>query len=174
MLMTSIVSGLGLASEMAFAVPTGFLGSRADLLTDLALLTFIVLPLVMPLGFRLARKRRYLTHRRVQIGFLCVMTVAVLMLEIDVRLRGGSGALAGQAVAIPRLTARLLLSLHLLIAVSTWVGWIVFAVRSASRFRQSLPGDFSHPHRLWGRRIWVGVAATAATGTLLYISTFVL
>ena len=89
----------GLASG-ALAVPAGFLGSRADLLTDLAPLTFIVLPLVMPLGFRLARKRRYLSHRRVQIGFLCVMTVAVLMLEIDVRLRGGSGALAGQAVAI--------------------------------------------------------------------------
>ncbi len=161
-------------SVAALALPAGILGSRADLLTDLALLTFIVLPLLMPLGFRLARQGRLHAHRRVQVGFLVTMTVAVLALEIDIRLRGGSGALAGQAVAIPHLAARALLGVHLVIAVSTWIGWIVFAARSARRFQSSLPGDFSPTHRRWGRRIWLGVIATAATGTLLYISTFVL
>lgn len=155
-------------------LPAGLFGTRADLLTDLALLTFVVLPMAMPLGFRLARKGRFPAHRRVQIGFLAVMTAAVLTLEVAIRLRGGTGALAGQAVAIPSIAARLLLGGHLLIAVSTWVGWIVFAVLSNRRYGTRLPGDFGAAHRLWGRRIWAGVAATAATGTLLYISTFVL
>jgi hypothetical protein len=63
------------------ALPAGLFGTRADLLTDLALLTFIVLPLAMPLGFRLARLGRFPAHRSVQIGFLAVMTVAVLTLD---------------------------------------------------------------------------------------------
>lgn len=169
-----LTSWIPVLASAPVSMPAGFLGSRADLLTDLSLLTFILLPLIMPLGFRLAQQGRHLAHRNAQITFLLVMTAAVLALEIDIRLRGGSGALAGQAVAIPRLAARLLLAVHLLIAVSTWIGWIVFAVRSARRFRSSLPGDFSPAHRRWGRRIWIGVALTAATGTLLYISTFVM
>ena len=155
-------------------IPAGFFGSRADLLTDLSLLIFIVLPFVMPIGFRLAKQRRLLAHRRLSLIFLGVMTVAVLVLEVDIRLRGGTGALAGKAVSIPTAAVRGLLLVHLLIAVSTWVSWIVLAVRSWRSFQQTLPGDFSSTHRRWGRIQWLGVAATAGTGTLLYIAAFVM
>jgi len=155
-------------------VPAGILGSRADLLTDLSLLTFILLPLVMPLGFRLAQQQRLHAHRRMQVFFLGLMTVAVLVLEIDIRLRGGSGALAGKAVSIPTPAVRALLLIHLLIAVSTWLSWVGFVIASWRRFGQQLPGGFSGKHRRWGRILWLGVAATAGTGTLLYIAAFVL
>ena len=159
---------------MISSLPAGLFGSRADLLTDLSLLTFIVLPFIMPLGFRLAAKQRLHAHRRVQVGFLAIMTIAVLVLEVDIRLRGGSCALAGKAVSVPPPAVRALLLVHLLIAVSTWLLWIGFVVRSWRRFGSSLPGDFSRTHRRWGRILWLGVGATAGTGTLLYIAAFVL
>lgn len=154
-------------------IPPGFFGSRADLLTDLALSLFIVLPIVMPLGFRLARHRRLALHRTVQVAFLATMTIAVAALELDIRLRGGTGALAGSAVTTPRAMVRALLMVHLLIAVTTWAAWIGLVVKSWRLFGGTLPGGFSATHRRWGRRVWLGVSATAATGTLLYIAVFV-
>ncbi len=155
-------------------IPPGFFGSRADFLTDLALSLFIALPLVMPLGFGLARRRRLALHRTVQVAFLATMTVAVAALELDIRLKGGTGALGGSAVAAPRLLVRALLLIHLVIAVTTWGAWIWLVVKSWRRFGGTLPGGFSLTHRRWGRRVWLGVSATAATGTLLYLCVFVL
>ena len=160
--------------RMIPVIPAGFFGSRADLLTDLALSIFILLPVVMPIGFRLARNGRLRLHRTIQLAFLATMTIAVVALEVDIRLQGGSGALAGRAVAIPKAAVRALLLVHLIIAVTTWVTWVALAVRSWRRFDSTLPGDFSRTHRTWGRRVWLGVSATAATGTLLYIAAFVM
>lgn len=155
-------------------IPHGFFGSRADLLTDLSLSLFILLPMMMPLGFRLAQGGRLQLHRTVQAAFLLTMTIAVLALELDIRLKGGTGALAGSAVAAPRLVIRALFLVHLLIAVTTWVTWIGLVATSWRRFGSTLPGPFSSAHMRWGKRVWLGVSATAATGTLLYIAVFVL
>lgn len=155
-------------------IPAGFLGTSAGLLTDSALMVFIVLPIVMPLGFRLARRRELGRHRAVQIAFLLTMTLAVVMLEVDIRLQGGSRALAGRFIAVPAAAVRAFLIVHLAIAVTTWIAWVTLVVRSARSFRRTLPGDFSARHRKWGRRVWLGVAATAATGTGLYIVAYAL
>lgn len=155
-------------------IPAGFLGTRADLLVDVALTVFVVLPILLPLAFRLAKRGELHKHRTVQLILVATMTLAVLALEADIRLAGGSGAFAGRAVKQPFLSTRLLLMVHISIAATTWIGWLYMVVRSGRSFGQSLPGGFSDAHRRWGRRIWVGVCATAATGTLLYIATFVL
>jgi putative membrane protein len=155
-------------------LPAGFLGTSADLLTDGALMVFIVLPLVMPFGFRLARRNELGRHRTVQVAFLLVMTLAVVTLEVDIRLQGGSGALAGRVVGVPSAAVRGFLAVHLAIAVTTWIAWVTLVVRSWRRFRRTLPGDFSAGHRKWGRRVWLGVAATAATGTVLYVLAYAL
>jgi hypothetical protein len=47
-------------------------------------------------------------------------------------------------------------------------------VSSWRRFTTVLPGTYSGLHRRWGRRVWFGLVATAATGSLLYVTTFVL
>ena len=82
-------------------------------------------------------------------------------------------ALAGSAVTTPRAMVRALLMVHLLIAVTTWAAWIGLVVKSWRLFGGTLPGGFSATHRRWGRRVWLGVSATAATGTLLYLAVFV-
>jgi hypothetical protein len=75
---------------------------------------------------------------------------------------------------VPGAAAHALFVVHLGIAVVTWMGWIVLVVRSWRAFGATLPGSFSADHRTWRRRLFWGVTATAATGTLLYVSTFVL
>ena len=155
-------------------VPHGFLGSRADLLMDLALVTFILLPGLMVPGFRLARRGRHKLHRSVQTALFLAMTVAVIVLELDIRLTGGAGAIAGRAVGVSASAVRSLLRVHIGIAAVTWIAWAALVILSRRRFGRILPGAFSNTHRTWGRRIWIGVIATAATGTLLYVAAFAL
>src|SRR5262249_47199312 len=71
-------------------IPHGFLGSRADLLVDLSLVTFVILPGLIVVGVRLAARRRFRAHRTVQAALLATMTLAVALLEIDIRINGGT------------------------------------------------------------------------------------
>ena len=59
---------------------TGFLGTRADAFVDVAMLFFVVAPFLMTQALRLAAQRRYLPHRRLQVGVLFGALVAVLLL----------------------------------------------------------------------------------------------
>ena len=155
-------------------IPHGFLGSRADLLMDLALVTFILLPGLMVPGFRMAAARRHELHRSVQTALFGTMTVAVLVLEADIRLQGGSKAMLGGSGFAYAAALKGLLLVHVAIAFATWIAWAALVFLSRRRFRATLPGSFGKAHRTWGRRVWFGVIATASTGTLLYVGAFVL
>src|SRR5689334_17321360 len=123
-------------------IPHGFLGSRADLLMDLALVTFILLPALMVPGFRLAAARRYERHRTVQTALFGTMTFAVLVLELDLRLRGGSKEIVSGTTALPPAALKVILLVHVAIAFVTWVAWAILVFLSRRRFRQTLPGSF--------------------------------
>lgn len=150
-------------------MPPGIFGSRADLLVDLSLATFCVLPALGRAAIALARQRRFELHRRVQLALLVVMTAAVALLETDIRLTGGTGALATHALRTSVVGAKALLCVHLVIALGTWLGWVYLVARSWRSFERVLPGRFSRAHRRLGIWIWVGQIALATTGTALYV-----
>ncbi|MFO0554097.1 MAG: DUF420 domain-containing protein [Polyangiaceae bacterium] len=156
-------------------VPHGFLGTRADLLVDLALVVFVVLPIAMPRVFKVGARGQHGVHRALQLVLFLLMTVAVSVLEVDIRLSGGTRVFAAPAGNLLGRFAPAFLLVHIGIAVATWLTWLTLVVHSARRFRRgerSLPGPFSSTHRQWGKRIWYGLVATATTGTTLYIATF--
>ena len=66
-------------------------GSRADVIVDVALLVSLTAPLAAGYGAWLARTRNLDRHRLMQTVVLCVGWAAVLALETDIRLAGGSG-----------------------------------------------------------------------------------
>lgn len=154
--------------------PPGFLGTRADLLTDLITVGYGVIPLVLFLSARMARAGAHRRHRAVQSGCLALLTVILILFETNIRLRGGSQALfvTSSFAATPLLRTTLLV--HLAIAVSTYVAWLALTVVSWRRFAHSLPGEFSARHARFGRWIIGGNVATAVTGAWLYIVGFVL
>ena len=55
---------------------TGFLGTRADALIDLAIVFFVLAPFLMIYALRLAAQRRHREHRNLQAGLLLAAIVA--------------------------------------------------------------------------------------------------
>ena len=67
-------------------IPNGFLGTRADLVIDLVVVVFAILPFALLSTIRLASKKRFQTHQTLQIVlFLCAFLVT-LALEVDLRM----------------------------------------------------------------------------------------
>jgi uncharacterized membrane protein YozB (DUF420 family) len=154
--------------------PDGFLGTRADLLTDLITVGYGVIPLALYLSSLLARRGARRLHRNLQCALLVLLTVILILFEANIRMRGGSDALfvSSSFAATPLL--RFVLLSHLAIAISTYLAWLALTVVSWRRFESSLPGGFSGFHRRAGIAVILGNLATAMTGILLYVVGFVL
>lgn len=149
------------------------LGTRADLVMDLALVVTLLAPLVVMVSLRLVRAGRHHAHRRTQIGLLVVCSATVLALEVSIRLAGGSGAfLAQSSIDRPGLLRALLL-VHIAVAVATYAGWAWLAVASHRRFGAALPGSFSRRHRRAGRVVFGGLCFTALSAAAVYTLLFV-
>ncbi len=143
---------------------------------DLVVTIFVVLPFLEIYTIRLAQKARWRQHRNLQAICLSSVLIVTLLFELDIRLSGGTAAFMGQSPLSGTLFLRLFLIGHVLIAVSTFLSWLVLSVRSWRRFGASatLPGDYSPAHRRWGKRTFFGLCLTSITGISLYIFGFVL
>lgn len=151
---------------------TGFLGTRADTLIDLAIVFFVLAPFLMVYALRLAAQRRHREHRNLQAGLLLAAVVAVLMLEISLRFGGAGEAFAASSLYGPPMTA--LFVVHLAIAIPTFILWCWLAALSWRRFSHTLPGPFGRTHRRWGKLAFVGLCLSSATGIGLYVMGFAL
>ncbi len=155
----------------------GLFGTRASLLVDLALSVFCLMPLVLLVAIRWARQRDFRRHRAAQLVLFTVMTVAVVLLEVDVRVEGGTSAIAGRAAMLPSRAVQSLLLVHIGVAVATWLGWLTLLISSWRRFGvaehpRPLPGAFSGLHRRAGRIVWLGNVFNAVSGAVLYVLAF--
>lgn len=148
--------------------------SRADVLSNFAYLATLIAPVVSLLSYRLARRGEFHRHRRLQVGLLVFCWAAVLGLELDIRLSGGSGSVIARALPAYQVVARRLLLVHITAAIATYGLWTVLAVASLRRFGRRLPGAFSSRHRRLGWLVFSGLLFTALSATGMYVLTFVL
>lgn len=148
----------------------GFLGTRADLMTDVVVVGFIAIPPLLWWSAGRARAGRYSLHRTVQSATLVVLSILVVLFELNIRLRGDS-ILADAGVAEAWLRASLYF--HLFWAIGTFVLWTGLVLVSWPRFGAVLPGSFSALHRRLGWAVILGTVMTALTGTELYVAAFV-
>lgn len=125
-------------------------------------------------AIRLARMRKYDMHRIVQAVLLVMGWLAVLGLELRIRLAGGSGAFVDTAP--PELVgwAHRLLSVHIVVAVATYALWTWLVVASWRRQDAALPGRFSRRHRGLGTMVFGGLCFTAASASGIFTLAFVL
>ena len=101
---------------------TGFLGTRADAFVDVAVVFFLAAPFLMALALRLAARRRYHAHRRLQTGVLLGAIAAVLLLEGSIRFGGAMDAFALSSFHGTTTLAGLF-GVHLAVAIPTFVAW---------------------------------------------------
>ncbi|HEX6738016.1 MAG TPA: DUF420 domain-containing protein [Vicinamibacteria bacterium] len=150
------------------------LGSRADLLVDAVLAVNLAAPAAMAWSFRLARRRRFARHRRVQLGLLALCLLAVAGLEVHIRLAGGSGSLVGGSAFAGTALFRGVFAAHVGGAVLTYLAWGLLAWASNRRFGRALPGPFSATHRRLGLAVFAGMCFTALSASAIYLLGFVL
>jgi len=153
-------------------LPAGFFGTRADILMDLVVIGIVVTPILMLYAFHLAKQKRFVAHRNLHAILITTLLFSVILFELDVRLSGGTKAFLNGSSLAETAFLRWFLIVHVLIAVSSFVGWIALETKSWKSFLKALPGEFSPQHVQHGKVVYGGVVATAITGVALYIMGF--
>ncbi len=154
-------------------LPRGFLGTRADVLMDVVIVSLAVILPMLLMSLRMARRRRWEAHRTTQVALASGLGVVVLLFETDLRLSGGIFELTKDSSLTGTLVLNASIYVHTLLAISTTIVWIALIALSLRRFgRPPKPNPFSRSHRRWGRVGMIAMALTAITGLELYVVGF--
>ena len=149
-------------------------GTRADPVVNLAYLVTLAAPFAALLSLRLIRIGKHNLHRRAQIALLTICVLAVMALEIRIRVAGGAGALVRSSVYAGSTLLTWVAAVHIIGAVITYLLWIGFVFVSNRSYGSSLPGAFSRSHKTGGLLIIGGLSFTTVSATVVYFLAFVL
>ena len=152
----------------------GFLPWRGSLMMDIVFLAMFAIVPVLCLSIALVKyRKKYLLHKRIQVSLGCILAVAVLLFEIEVRLYPWRP----RAMASPYYERGWIdwaLWIHLPFAISTAILWVYvlsWALRHIPNPPQ--PGSWSKKHRFWARLAALDMIATAMTGSVFYFLAFI-
>lgn len=154
-------------------LPGGFLGNRSDLLMDTVVIAIIVTPLLFLWAIRLARRGHYARHRNLQTGLLGTLLIAVFLFEVDIRASGGTQAFMAGSPYLGSALLLWLLRVHVVVAVLTFLVWLVLVVQAWRARMDVNPRLFSAKHRRFGYGVFGGTVFTAVSGVWLYWLGFV-
>ncbi|MCU0760477.1 MAG: DUF420 domain-containing protein [Steroidobacteraceae bacterium] len=156
-------------------LPAGFLGTRADVLLDLVIVSLVVVVPVLAFSWHQVRRGRYALHRRLQLTLLAVLAVAVGAFELNMRMLGGIFAATRASRYAGTATLDSWIWLHTALAIATTLVWVVLAWVSVRRFpRPPAPNAFGARHRAWGRLGMILMALTGLTSLPVYVYGFAL
>lgn len=143
--------------------------------TIIIMTSVMVLSLFAPFGVyygvKLARKKDYNAHRKIQTITFILCGLGVLALEILIRYSGGSGSLASNSNYYGTSFFTITLISHIIVAVLTYLIWAVFIIASSRKYQKTLPGKFSKMHKRIGLIIFGGLIYTALTALVIYLMT---
>lgn len=148
--------------------------TRSTWIIDLAYCVTLSAPVITLLAVRLAKAGKLEAHRRMQIIMAVIAVAAVLLLEVQIRLSGGSGSLLNNSPYAGTPLLRWVAVSHISGAILTYILWIWLLIASSRRWRMDLPGRFSITHRRAGWLVFLGLVFTAVSATAVYFMGFVL
>jgi len=153
----------------------GFLGTRADVLMDVVLLSFIIILPILIISWRFARRvKNYTAHRNIQLTLAITLAIVVGIFEYDLSMAGGIFELTKGGVYEG--TAVLLWSIyiHSAFSVATSIIWVTLIIASLIKFdNPPTPNQFSRIHRFWGKTGMLTMIAAGITSPPLYYFGFV-
>lgn len=144
-------------------------------ITILIMTSILLLTLFSPFGIyygvKKAKRKNYITHRKIQnvIFYICVL--GVLTLEVLIRYSGGSGSLASNSTYYGSNFFSITLISHIIVAVLTYLLWTILIIISNRKFKKNLPGKFSRTHKKLAYIIFGGLIYTAITALAVYLMT---
>ena len=133
--------------------PAGFLGTRADILVDLVMISFVLILPILILSWWLVRKKKdYSNHRRIQLYLGITLGIVVAIFEYDLSMSGGIFEMTKGSIYEGSALLNWTIYIHTGFAVAATILWAGLIIVSLLKFgRPPKPGAFSGTHRLLGR-----------------------
>jgi putative membrane protein len=155
--------------------PQGFLGTRADLLMDIVIVSLLAIIATVIISWRLARGKQYARHKGVQIATVILLGAIVLLFEYNLRLQGGIVKATAASSYAGTMTLTAWIYIHSFFSITTAIIWPALLITSLLKFpKPPAPNAFSPRHRFWGRIGMTWMLLTGLTAIPLYVYGFAL
>ena len=135
----------------------------------IVLLINIVAPFAVYYTIKLARKKDYKSHRKIQNLVFTLCIIAVLVLEGLIRFSGGTGSLTENSSYAGTLFFRNLFIAHILGAVLIYILWIFQVIVSNRKFKKNALLIKESSHKTVGYILFFGLIYIAITALMMYI-----
>jgi len=145
----------------------GFLGTRGNFVIDLVITISGFLPFLLLFTFYLAVIGKKLLHKYLQITLFSTVSILVVALETSIQF-GGLSQISKQSPYSGTIELTVLFAVHLIFAISSFLGWLWLIVKSTKRY----PNAFDFDHKKWGKILFWDIVLMVITGWMLYWMTF--
>lgn len=153
----------------------GILGTRADLMMDIVIISLVVIVPAILVSIRNVKRSDFASHKKIQTSLLILLTIAVTLFEIDSQSAGGIFVLSKGSGLYQTAILNFSIYIHLFFSISTAFIWIFLVIFSLKYFPSPpIPNHFSKIHKFWGKLGMIDMIFTAITGIELYIMIFVM
>lgn len=138
------------------------------------LILSILAPFIALYAVSLIKAKKYNEHVRIQKRLFWACILGVLILELQVRVSGGSGSLVQDSAYLQSPFFKGILIAHIIGAVLTYIVWAVMLFISNRKYKKSktLPGIFSKTHRKLGYATIAGLFYTGITACIVCLFAF--
>lgn len=140
------------------------------------LILSILAPFISLYAVSFIKKKDYKTHIKIQKRLFWTCIVAVVILEVQIRIAGGSGSLVSNSEYTGTPFFKSILTAHIIGAVFTYIIWGITIFTSSKKWekRKTLPGSFSIAHKRLGYFTITGLSYTAITALIVCTFAFFL
>ncbi len=146
---------------------------NTDILIDIVNASFVIIVPTLIYSWMKVRNGEYALHKKVQLTLFAVLFVAVILFEVDLRMRGGIFEMVKDSQFAGTLWLNSLIWFHMFVSITTSFIWIGLIAGSLWKFASPpVPNDFSSRHRFWGKIGMIDMILTGVTGVMLYVLGF--
>lgn len=157
--------------------PSGFFGTRADLMMDLVIVAFIIIMPLLFISMRKAGSGQHLVHAKMQISLSIILAIAVAIFEIDLSMSGGMAALTKDSAYFATDTLNYWMWGHTISAIITTILWAALVIMSIIKFKlppKTKTNQFRRVHRPLGFTAMLFMYVTGLSSFPLYYYGFML
>lgn len=138
------------------------------------LILSILAPFIALYAVSLIKAKKYSKHVQIQNRLFWACILGVLILEIQIRISGGSGSLVQDSTYLQSPFFKGILIAHIIGAVLTYIIWAIMLFISNRKYKKAktLPGVFSKTHRKLGYATIAGLFYTGITAFIVCVFAF--
>lgn len=145
---------------------------KAPLFMTLVTIYFLLLPVLLYIAIRYARKKEFVKHKNLQISIFVISLIVVFIFEWGVRSSGGFAEFSKNSI-VPYTFLSKFLIIHVFIAAITLFGWIYLVIKSYFAFKNDKT-FFEKKHKVLGVAVFLGLCISSLMGFATYIFLFVM